>query len=700
MRSHEGRPVKIEGNPDHPSSLGGAGIHALASILDLYDPDRSRGVTRRGIGVGYDEAVAAVRAKLYTGAGVNSGVKVRVLTETTTSPTFGRLVAQLLTAFPDSRWVTYDAVSSANAREGAARAFAAGKDAVPLRPTYDILKADVIVSLDSDFLTCGPAATRNSRDFADRRKIREHGKSAEEIKAGREPGKAFKEGVTPESMNRLYAVESMPTNTGAVADHRLPLLASQHESFARELARELGVPGAPAPAAGAALPEEAKAWIKPLAADLRSDARKGRSVVVVGDSAPASLHALAFAINAHLGNIGTTVRLAPSPEVTVAGKMSDLLTLTKELAAKSVDVLLVIGDVNPVHTAPADIDFAGALKEFGKDKSKVALHLGQRQDETGVLCEWHVNEAHYLEAWGDIRGHDGTASIQQPLIAPLHNGKSGIEFLAAIARDAKSDPGVPAAARDGLDIVRATWQAWFAERKQSGPFENFWQEAARAGVVAGSAPAAPATAPALAANWAAGDAAAVPGSGEYELNIRPCPSLYDGRFANNGWLQELPKPLTKISWDNAAFVSPKTADKLGVSTEYRWTAGEHGRAEVNVIEIDVDGKKIKAPVWILPGHVDGAITVHLGHGRDGARVGRIATTPDEPNADNLPRRGFNAYVVRTSAAPWVARAKVTKTESKYFLACTQGYWAMAEKDPVSGKLLDRKPVRKGSVDDY
>lgn len=699
VRSNEGRPTKIEGNPDNPSSLGGASLHSLASILDLYDPDRSRGVTRRGITAGYDEALSALRAKLSAGA------KIRVLTETTTSPTLGAQISRLLTVFPNSRWVQYEAVRSASAREGATKAFGSA-----LRATYDFLKADVVLSLDADFLCTGPGHVRYARDFADRRKIRQNGKEAADIAAG----KRTPEGVKADQVNRLYAVECMPTNTGAVADHRLPQLSTQLETFARALATELGVMGAPA---GGALSDEAKAWLKPLADDLRFIAAKkagdkpterprGTTVVVVGDHAPASLHALAFAINAHLGNIGQTVKLAPSTEVTVADKMSDLKSLTAELAAKSVDVLLVIGDANPAFTAPADIDFAGALKSFTDDKSKFTFHLGQRQDETGVLCEWHVNEAHYLEAWGDIRGHDGTAAIQQPLIAPLHHGKSAIELLAAVLPDAKDGDdklGVPAASRDPLDVVRATWRTWFAGQKRDESFETFWQESVRAGFVSGSAPAA--VAPTLAKNWAADAPASPPvqGSGEYEINFRACPSLHDGRFANNGWLQELPKPLTKISWDNAAFLSPKTADKLGVmETYYEWNkgAGEHGRAEVGIVEIDVGGKKIKAPVWILPGHADGAITVHLGHGRDGGRVGRIATTPGELNVEGKPVRGFNAYPIRTSTAPWFVSAKVAMVAGEYVLACTQGHWAMAEKDPISGKLLDRKPVRKGSIEDY
>ncbi|MBY0461482.1 MAG: hypothetical protein K2V38_29545, partial [Gemmataceae bacterium] len=401
------------------------------------------------------------------------------------------------------------------------------------------------------------------------------------------PNAEFKEGVQPDQLNRLYAVETMPNNTNAVADHRLPLTQAEIGAFARALAAAVGVS---VPQGGATLPQVAQDWAKAIADDLK--ARNGKSVVVAGDHQPDWVHAIAHAINAKLGSVGKTVRLIASPEATVADRTTDLKTLTEELKAGKVDVLLILGDMNPAHTAPTDYDFAGALKAFTQDKGKFGLHLGQRQDETAVLCEWHVNEAHYLETWGDVRAHDGTATLLQPLIAPLHHGRSAVELLAGLIQNPadRADPKdsdrrtpVPPSSRDPLDDVRDTWRAWHAQQKLTGPFETFWQESVRAGVVAGTA------SPEVkaAANFAALEKLAAPAAagGEYELNFRACPSLYDGRFANNGWLQELPKPLTKISWDNAAFLSPKTAAKLGVETNFRYTGGEHGRAEVNVIEI-------------------------------------------------------------------------------------------------------------------
>ena len=710
VRSSEGRPTKIEGNPDAPSSLGGAGLHALASVLDLYDPDRSRGVTHRGTPSSYELAVAAVRAKLYAGAAANTAVRLRILTETVTSPTLTAQMSQLLATFPNARWVQYDAVSRESARAGVEWAY--GK---PLNVTYDFLKADVVVALDADFLTSGPGHVRYSRDFADRRKIREGGKDAAEIAAGRQPGVPFKEGVKfdPNAdlkaalVNRLYAVECMPTNTGAVADHRLALTSAQIGAFTRTLAAALGVPGVTA--AGEWGSDQQK-WVGELAKDLL--AKKGKSVVVAGDHLPFAVHTIVAAINATLDNVGKTVKLSAPVEWQLAKeKRSDLKTLAAEMTAKTVDVLLILGGcTNPVYTAPADIDFAAALKA-----APFTFHLGSHQDETGVLCEWHVNEAHYLETWGDIRGHDGTVMIQQPLIAPLHGGRSAIELLVTLLKG--SDAAVPGAPRDPLEIVKATWanadevRKTFPNFQKPAVFETFWQGAVRAGVVPGtgsvedtSGPAKMAFNPAMSDNVRAHSVALK--DGEYELNFRACPALFDGRFANNPWLQELPKPLTKISWDNAAFLSPATGVKLGLTTRYPWNsgAGEHGKAEVNVIELEVGGKKFKAPAWILPGHADGAITVHLGHGR--ARAGRVASTPDEPNADGQPVRGFDAYPYRTSVAPgatllstvtWATAARAAKTGATYFLACTQGHWAMAEKDPISGKMLDRKPVRRGDL---
>ncbi|MBA4187904.1 MAG: molybdopterin oxidoreductase [Planctomycetaceae bacterium] len=695
VRSNEGRPTKIEGNPSHPSSLGGADSFALASILDLYDPDRSTGVTHRGSPSSVEEAIIAIRKQLYDEAGQpKKAVRLRILSETVTSPTLAAQLAKLLADFPEARWAQHDPAVGDGVREGTTKAF--GK---PLNVTYDFTKADVVLSLDADFTTSGPGSTRYSRDFAERRKIRKTGKTAADIHGGKKDEAKkddhghdhdhdHKEGVQADQLNRLYVVEAMPTSTGSVADHRLALPTSLVESFARTLAVELGIAGVPG---AAALPDAAKAWIKPLADDLK--AKAGKSVVVAGTQQPASLHALVAAINAKLGNAGKTVIYSAPVEARPAGKVIDLKTLTKEMGDRQVDALLIL-NVNAAYTASVDVPFAENIKNV-----PFTFHLGTHQDETAVRCQWHVNETHYLEAWGDIRGHDGTVSLQQPLIAPLYHGKSAIELFAGITG---------AAVREGYEIVRSFWKNADEARKtfpslpKFDTFEVFWQEAVRAGVIAGTGPVSDTTP--LAGTWAA-DAPVAVAAGELEINFRADTTIYDGRFANNGWLQELPKPVTKITWDNAVFMSEATARKLGLDPAYfRWTGGEHGRAQVDVVELTYRGKKVVAPAWVLPNHADGSITVHLGYGRE--RAGRVNSTPGEPNANGDPIRGFNAYAIRTSDAPWFAVGgkdagkndlSVAKTKKVYFLACTQGQTSMVQKDLFINHEWDRKPVRHGDL---
>jgi len=672
VRSHEGRPIKIEGNPDHPSSLGGASLLSLASILDLYDPDRSRGVTHRGLANVYDAAIAALRKQLYDETGqARKTAKVRILTETVTSPTLAASIMKLLADFPEARWVQHDPIGQENIRAGTEKAF--GR---PLNVVYDFTKADVVVSLDADFLCHGPGQVRYSKDFASHRKVR------------RSPS----DGKDADGMSRLYVIESMPSNTGSIADHRLALPAAQIESFARALAAELRVPGVPS---AGELTEQVKAWIRPLANDLRPPASKGdfsgrergSTLVVVGDHQPASLHALAHAINNHLGNLGQTVLLGPPVEVRPAGKVIDLKQLTDEMSRKQVDTLIILS-CNPAYTAPADVPFAEQLKQVD-----FKFHLGTHQDETAVLCDWHIPEAHYLETWGDIRGHDGTVSIQQPLIAPLHHGKSALELIADLTS---------AVNRDGYEIVRSHWREQFNTQKRTGAFDITWQEWVRSGVVTGSVQ--KSQTPKLdGTKWTEGAAAApgLPAATDLEINFRADPTLYDGRFANNGWLQECPKPLTRMTWDNAVYMSPDTASRHKLSkANFRWTGGEHGRAEVDVVELNYRGRKVVAPVWVLPGHPDNAVTVHLGHGRK--RAGQmVASTPDEPNAAGEPIRGFNAYSLRTSDAQWFASGLTfAKTNKSYFLACVQGHFRTYQTDPITGLVMDRNPVRYGTLDDY
>jgi molybdopterin-containing oxidoreductase family iron-sulfur binding subunit len=683
VRSHEGRPVKIEGNPNHPSSLGGTSVFDQASVLDLYDPDRSQSPTRFGTATPYETVRLALRRQLFDEAGqANGALKLRILTGAVTSPSLTRSIAGLLAQFPNARWVQYEACGQDSAREGAKKAF--GKD---VAVTYDFTKADVIVSLDADFLGAGPGQVRYNRDFGARRRVRQSIPASE--------ANAY---VKPEQMNRLYVVECMPSITGSVADHRLPLRSGQVDAFARALAAKLGVAGV-APAGD--LPEAAQKWLDPLVNDLKT--RRGRCIVVAGDHQPPHVHALAHAMNSALGNLGQTVHVRAPIEERPADKVLDLPTLVNEMNAKAVDALLVLGATNPGYTAPVELKFSEAVKNV-----PFRFHLGSHQDETAALCEWHVNEAHYLETWGDGKGFDGTVALQQPLIAPLYAGKSAIEVIANVTNSPVSE---------GREIVRETWRERLGGNNGSIEFEAVWQEAVRSGVVSGTDSKADEK-PTLAGNWADGmpPPLPAPAKGEYEINFRADPTLFDGRFANNGWLQELPKPLTKLSWDNAVFISPKKAQELGVHKEFQWTAGERGRADVSVMLLEYKGRQIKLPVWPLPGHPDDAVTVYLGHGRE--RAGRVgnpeggSTVTDRlsliavpqgttRNAEGKLIHGTNAYALRTNDAPYFAGGlKLTRTRETYFIANTQGYWVMTQVDPLDGHVIHRDPVRRQTLEEY
>ena len=363
-------------------------------------------------------------------------------------------------------------------------------------------------------------------------------------------------------------------------------------------------------------------------------------------------------MNRQLKNVGKTVTYIPPVEAHPVEQSADLRELVQEMKEGKVETLLILG-VNPVFTAPADLEFEKYLQ-----KVPLRVHLGLYQDETAVQCHWHINEAHYLEAWGDARAFDGTASIVQPLIAPLYDGRSVLELLAALF-DPSQTPG--------YELVRGYWRDHWP--KGGGDFERSWEKALLDGFIAGTAFAP--VVPSLQKGWSNKAPATSSKTEELEILFRPDPALYDGQFANNGWLQEMPKPLSKLTWDNAAFVSPATAKKFNLTYTFGETGGEHGRAYVDMVELEYQGRKVEAPVWILPGHADEAVTVYLGHGRTNA--GRVGNGT-----------GFNAYTLRTSAAPWVAGGvKLRKTGRTYTLACTQGHHSMEDRDPIrTGKLAD------------
>jgi molybdopterin-containing oxidoreductase family iron-sulfur binding subunit len=608
--SHMGRPTKVEGNPKHPASLGATDAFAQASILTLYDPDRSQAVLNAGHISSWNAFAAALGTELEKQK-ARRGAGLRVLTETVTSPTLAAQLRALLARFPAAKWHQYEPAARDNARLGARLAFG---EFVETR--YRLERADVILALDADFLCSGPGCVRYAHDFAERRKI--HGRDAR--------------------MNRLYVVESTPTNTGTMADHRLALRAGEIEGFARAVAQGLGILGGTAAAASG---PHAK-WIAAVARDLQK--HRGASLVVAGDGQPPVVHALIHAINHALGNVGATVTHTDPVEANPVDQRESLQALARDMEAGRVDVLIVLGG-NPAFTAPADLQFAERLS-----RAKFRVHLGLYDDETARLCDWHIPEAHYLEAWSDARAYDGTATVIQPLIAPLYGGKSAHELLAEIL----GQPG-----RTGYEIVRDYWKG----RHRSKDFELFWRTALHDGVIDGTA------LPAKSVSLKKGiGETGKRGNGEgggLEIVFLPDPTIWDGRFANNGWLQELPKPLTKLTWDNAALVSPATAERLGLSTG-------------DVVELQHGGRTVRAPIWIMPGHASDSITVHFGYGR--TRTGRVGTGA-----------GFDAYPLRTTTAPWFASGlTIRKTGARYPLVTTQSHNSM------EGRHL----VRAGTLEEY
>ena len=413
-----GRPTKIEGNPEHPGSLGGTDVFMQASVLTMYDPDRSQAVTYEGRVSTWDDFVAAMANEGTLLSAKGTGL--RLLTETVISPTLGAQIRALLARFPEAKWHQYEPCSGDSAREGARLAF--GR---PVNTVYHVDQADVILSLDADFLVSGPGHVRYARDFSSRR----------DLAAG-----------VSSKLNRLYAAESMPTSTGSVADHRLPLRAADIDDLARQVAAAAGVAVPPSANASAKIPA---AWVSAVGRDLA--AHKGSSLVIAGEQQPPFVHALAHAMNAALGNVGKTVVYTESIEANPVNQLESLRDLVNDLNAGNVEFLVVIG-ANPVYDAPADFNFAAALQ-----KAKTRVHSGLYKDETAELCHWHAPAAHYLESWSDGRAYDGTVGIVQPLIAPLYGGRSTHEIIARIV--------TIGCRKSGHDLVRDYWQGQRVRRK-------------------------------------------------------------------------------------------------------------------------------------------------------------------------------------------------------------------------------------------
>ncbi|MEP7249556.1 MAG: TAT-variant-translocated molybdopterin oxidoreductase [Spartobacteria bacterium] len=603
VTSNEGRPTKIEGNRAHPASLGATSIWAQADLLDLYDPDRAKALTNGESistwGIFQEELGRALGAQV-----AKSGAGLRLLTPSITSPTLAAQLKAIGEKFPGAKFHQWEPLTRDAVREAKAGGAYGGET------LYDFAKAKVIVALDSDFLNLHPAALRHARDFAARRRV-EKAEGAE--------------------MSRFYAAEPTPSITGSNADHRLPLAAHDIPHLAAALAALVGAGGA-----GADVPPEANSWLWAAAQDLRTHA--GEGIVLAGETQPAAVHALVAQINASLGNVGRTIRHVASVAENPVNQLESLRNLTAEMRSGTVDLLVILGG-NPVYDAPADLHFASALA-----KVKLRVQHSLHPNETSRLCHWLIPATHFLESWSDLRAFDGTVTIVQPLVEPLYEGVSAHQLLDAMLRQP---------ARTAYEIVRATWQ----EGNSTSTFEPQWRTVLSDGV-------SPGLGGEVTLDAAAGAIPALPpsvGDG-LEIIFRADPSVLDGRYANNGWLQELPKPFSKITWDNAALVSPALARREKL---------ENG----DYVELNFRGRKLGAPVWILPGQAENTITLQLGYGRQA--TGRVGTN-----------KGYNAYALRTSDALWQGRGlTIRKLPRREKFATTQNHFSIEGREMYRAATL-------------
>jgi MoCo/4Fe-4S cofactor protein with predicted Tat translocation signal len=596
VESHLNRPTKVEGNPDHPASLGATTIFEQASVLSLYDPDRSQTVMHEGR-ISNWASFTGVFSTEAQGIAERKGEGLAILTGATTSPTLMSQMTTLMQQNPGTKWYVHEPSVDPVIRNTAKKI--AGKNAFV---AYDLSQADVVVSLDSDFLNNGPAALAYARQFSKRRSV--------------------DNGETPV---RLYAVESAPTVSGSIADHRFPVKSSAIPAIAYQLAKACA---AGAPDTGAAAPD----WLNGVAQDLQS--AKGRCVVVPGEYQPESVHLAAWAINSALGNVGKTVRLLEGMEPDNTHSLEDL---TGDLNAGKIEMLVILG-TNPVYSAPASLNFKTAIR-----KARLVVHLAQYFDETSRWSHWHVPEAHYLETWSDARAFDGTTTIQQPLVAPLYENKSVHEVVSILI--GKPD-------QSSHDSVKGYWQT----QLKGANFDNVWKTSLHDGWIAGS------TANTInAGGTVALPALQEPAISDLEVVFRPDPTIGDGCWANNGWLQELPKPQSKMTWDNTVAISPKDAQKMNV------TIGD-------MLKVTVGGQSTVGPAWILPGHAENSVTVYFGYGRDAS--GKVGTGI-----------GYNAYAIQVADTRWYAPGTISKTGEHYRLANVQETQTMAGREPVRATTL-------------
>ncbi|SFI58762.1 TAT-variant-translocated molybdopterin oxidoreductase [Planctomicrobium piriforme] len=606
VESHEGRPTKIEGNPDHPTSLGATDAFSQASVLGLYDPLRTRVVQKKALISSWEEFLDDLVPRISIHRS-QQGAGLCLLTEEILSPTLQAQVKQLLTAMPQAKWYQYNAWESAGPAGGVKLAF--GTDHVV---RHQLQKADIIFSVGCDFLAEGPARVRLMREFMARRTVEASGQA---------------------TMNRLYVVETTPTQTGAKADHWLRLKPSDVEAMLIAVAKELGIDAGGATRTQYVTDHQAN-WITVLAADLK--AARGRSLVMVGPSLPAELHALAHLINSELGNFGQTVTFV-EPINKVPGVQSGTIAdLAKEIDAGNVETLFIFGG-DPVFTAPAEIKFGDKVKAV-----PCSIYHSLNADSTALACTWHTPATHYLEEWSDARAEDGTATIIQPLIRPLYEGKSAHEMFNIL---------LTGTAGSAYETVRGTWLGQFGNAGNAK-----WEKSLHDGVVADTvfAPATAVPGGNVLATLRESFNKEVAAGGDFAVVFRTDPSVFDGRFATNGWLNELPQPFSKLTWGNAAWVGYSTANTLKLKPG-------------DMVSVQKGDVTITVPVWVQPGVPENVITLHLGNGR-----------PIEGHKTV----GVDVYPLRDSSALWLTSAKVTPTGKRFDLAATQTHHHMGGRDLI------------------
>lgn len=618
VETHEGRPTKIEGNELHPESNGRTNIRQQAAILELYDQDRARRVRRNGTDSNWNDFVSFCREHF-----ADPDRRVAFISEANSSPTLARLREQAMDRFPNARWVTYEPFNEESVYNGIETAF--GRR---LRPLYHFDRTQITLSLDDDFMQDSDNNVTYIGDFAGSRAV-----SSSEVQP-----------------SRLYVAESNYSLTGSNADHRLRLKTSEIPRFTYALAAALSERLAGLEAfAGYTNEFDDHSWISVLAEELLQ--HQGSSILTAGAEHDEKVHAAVAAINLALGNAGQTVEYLEVPYLESRNQNQALRELVDEMRNGEVDTIVML-ETNPVNTAPVDLDFSDALEQVPEK-----LHLSFHYNETSRACTWHVHRAHYLESWGDGYSFSGARSIIQPMIQPLFDGKSEIEFLNAVVHGEEAS---------GYSLVRETWSRVFPSA-----FESNWNEVLHDGLQKDTrfSPvevSLTSSFRAEAADFLNDPVDSSPDPEDIELVIKPDPKLHDGRFANNGWLQELPDPMTKITWDNVALISPDTAERIGVPSTRTF-----GDPKQQVIRITTEqGRQTELPAWVLPGHADNSITIYTGYGRQ--QTGRVA--------DHV---GVNTYNLRTDANRLVHHSVEVATVGRtYEIACTQDHHSMEERPLV------------------